>query len=64
MRVNRCNAAAFRLEREQITDLPLRRTTEFVEKEARVARCSTFTVRSILYGTPPPLIGQRLKVHV
>ncbi len=64
MRRNRRNAAAFRLEREQLTDLPLRRTTDFVEEEARVTRCSTFTVRGILYSAPSRLIGHRLKVRV
>jgi hypothetical protein len=64
MRRNRRNAAAFRLEREQLKDLPLRRTTDFVEEEARVTRCSTFTVRGILYSAPSRLIGHRLKVRV
>ncbi|MFP4897419.1 Mu transposase domain-containing protein, partial [Paraburkholderia sp. EG304] len=64
IRRNRCNAAAFRLEREQLMDLPLRRTTDFVEEEARVTRCSTFTVRGILYSAPSRLIGHRLKVRV
>jgi hypothetical protein len=64
MRRNRRNAAAFRIEREQLVDLPLRRTTDFVEEEARVTRCSTFTVRGILYSAPSRLIGHRLKVRV
>ncbi|MGF6659072.1 hypothetical protein QF000_000716 [Paraburkholderia atlantica] len=64
MRRNRRNAAAFRLEREQLMDLPLRRTRDFVEEEARVTRCSTFTVRGILYSAPSRLIGHRLKVRV
>lgn len=64
MRRNRRNAAAFRIEREQLVDLPLRRTTDFVEEETRVTRCSTFTVRGILYSAPSRLIGHRLKVRV
>lgn len=64
MRRNRRNAAAFRIEREQLVDLPLRRTSDFVEEEARVTRCSTFTVRGILYSAPSRLIGHRLKVRV
>ncbi|MGU7776404.1 IS21 family transposase [Burkholderia sp. MR1-5-21] len=64
MRRNRRNAAAFRIEREQLADLPMRRTTDFVEEEARVTRCSTFTVRGILYSAPSRLIGHRLKVRV
>lgn len=64
MRRNRRHAAAFRLEREQLMELPTRRTTDFVEEEARVTRCSTFTVRGILYSAPSRLIGHRLKVRV
>jgi hypothetical protein len=64
MRRNRRNAAAFRIEREALSDLPLRRTTDFVEEEARVTRCGTFTVRGILYSAPSRLIGHRLKVRV
>lgn len=64
MRRNRRHASAFRIEREQLLDLPPRRTTDFVEEEARVTRCSTFTVRAILYSAPSRLIGQRLKVRV
>ena len=64
MRRNRRNAAAFRIEREQLQDLPQRRTTDFVEEEARVTRCSTFTVRAILYSAPSRLIGHLLKVRL
>jgi hypothetical protein len=64
MRRNRRNAASFRIEREQLQDLPARRTTDFVEEEARVTRCGTFTVRAILYSAPSRLIGHRLKVRL
>ena len=64
MRRNRRNAAAFRIEREQLQDLPVRRTTDFVEEEAQVTRCGTFTVRAILYSAPSRLIGHRLKVRL
>lgn len=64
MRRNRRHVAAFRIEREQLIDLPPRRTTDFAEEEARVTRCSTFTVRGILYSAPSRLIGHRLKVRV
>lgn len=64
MRRNRRNAAAFRIEREQLLDLPVRRTTDFVEEEARVTRCGTFIVRAILYSAPSRLIGHRLKVRL
>ena len=45
-------------------DLPVRRTTDFVEEEARVTRCGTFTVRAILYSAPSRLIGHTLKVRL
>ena len=64
MRRNRRHAAAFRIEREQLQELPARRTTDFVEEEARVTRCGTFTVRAILYSAPSRLIGHRLKVRL
>jgi hypothetical protein len=64
MRRNRRNAAAFRIEREQLRDLPACRSTDFVEEEARVTRCGTFTVRAILYSAPSRLIGHRLKVRL
>ena len=64
MRRNRRNAPAFRIEREQLQDLPCRRTTDFVEEEARVTRCGTFTVRRVLYSAPSRLIGHRLKVRL
>jgi hypothetical protein len=64
MRRNRRNAAAFNVEREHLHDLPEHRTTDFVEEEARVTRCGTFTVRGILYSAPSRLIGHRLKVRV
>ena len=56
MRRNRRNAAAFQVERTYLTDLPLHRTTHFVEDEARVTRCSTFTVDGSLYSAPSRLI--------
>ena len=64
MRRNRRNAAAFRIERAQLRDLPQRRTSDFVEEEARVTRCGTFTVHGILYSAPSRLIGHRLKVRL
>jgi len=34
------------IERAHLQGLPVRRTTDFVEEEARVTRCGTFTVRA------------------
>ena len=64
MRRNRRNAAAYRIEREQLQDLPPRRTTDFVEEQALVTRSGTFTVRAILYSAPSRLIGHLLKVRL
>jgi hypothetical protein len=64
MRRNRRNAAAFQVEREYLLDLPRHRTSDFVEEEARVTRCGTFTVRGVLYSAPSRLISHRLKVRV
>ena len=64
MRRNRRNAAAFRIERGQLQDLPVRRTTDFVEEQAMVTRSGTFTVRAILYSAPSRLIGHLLKVRL
>lgn len=64
MRRNRRCAGAFHIERAQLLELPDRRTTDFVEAEALVTRCSTFTVRAILYSAPSRLIGHRLKVRL
>ena len=64
IRRNRRNAAAFQIERQQLQDLPQRRTTDFVEDEGRVTRSSTFTVCGVLYSAPSRLIGQRLKVRL
>lgn len=64
MRRNRRNAAALCIEREHLQALPVHRTTDFIEQEARVTRCGTFVVRAILYSAPSRLIGQRLKVRL
>ena len=64
MRRNRRNAAAFRVERGQLQDLPVRRTTEFAEEQAMVTRSGTFTVRAVLYSAPSRLIGHLLKVRL
>ena len=64
MRRNRRIAAGFRIERAQLQALPLRRSSDFVEDEARVTRCGTFTLRRVLYSVPSRLIGQRLKVRL
>ena len=57
MRRNCRNAAGFRVGREHLRDLPERRTSDFVEEEARVTGCGTTTVRAILWSAPSRQIG-------
>ena len=64
MRRNGRHAAAFGLEQAHLRALPVRRSADFVEEEARVTRCGTFTVRAVLYSAPSRLIGHRLKVRL
>lgn len=64
MRRNRRNAPALPIEREQLQDLPVRRTTDFDEEQAMVTRSGTFTVRAILCSAPSRLIGHLLKVRL
>ena len=64
MRRNRRNAAAFGVERERLQDLPVRRSSDFIEEQAMVTRSGTFTVRAILYSAPSRLIGHLLKVRL
>ena len=51
-------------ERPLLKALPVRRTSEFEEIEARVTKFGTLTVKRILYSTHSRLIGHRLKVRV
>lgn len=51
-------------ERALLKPLPIRRTSEFEEHEARVSKFSTFSVGRILYSAPSQLIGHRLKIHL
>lgn len=51
-------------ERAVLSTLPVRRTNEFEEHEARVGKFCTFSVKRILYSAPSRLIGYRLKIRL
>lgn len=51
-------------EKAVLNSLPMRRTNEFEEHDARVGKFSTFSVKRILYSAPSRLIGYRLKVRL
>jgi hypothetical protein len=52
------------VERACLRPLPLRRTGEYEEVDARVTKFALFTVRGVAYSAPSRLIGHRLKVRV
>lgn len=51
-------------ERTALKALPIRRTSEYEETEARVTKYSTVTVKRILYSVPSRLIGHRPKFRI
>lgn len=63
-RLNARVARKFTIERGLLKALPVRRSTDFEEVDARVTKYSTMTVKKVLYTAPSRLVGQRLKVRV
>ena len=63
-RANARVAKALAVERACLAPLPVRRTSEYEEVDARVTKFGLFTVRGALYSAPSRLIGHRLKVRV
>ena len=63
-RLNRRVQTRLAEERSQLTALPVRRTSEYEETEARVTKFSTVSIRRVLYSVPSRLAGQRLKVRL
>ncbi len=51
-------------ERTALNVLPVRRTSEYEETEARVTKYSTVSVKRILYSVPSRLIGYRPKFRI
>jgi len=65
--VRRLNARctrAWEVERARLKPLPLRRTVDFEEVDARVSKYGTFNAKSALYSVPSRLAGHRLKVRL
>lgn len=63
-RMNRRVQARAAEERAQLKALPVRRTSEYEETEARVTKFSTVSVKRILYSVPSRLIGHRPKFRI
>lgn len=64
MRMNARIMRKFNEERGLLRALPVRRSSDYEEVDARVTKYGTMTVKKVLYTTPSRLIGQRLKVRV
>ncbi len=63
-RMNRRVSAKATEERAALKPLPVRRTSEYEETDARVTKYSTVSVKRILYSVPSRLIGHRPKFRV
>jgi hypothetical protein len=65
--VSRCNARNSKridLERAELQDLPVRRTSDYEEVTVRVTSSGGFTLRKVFYTVPSRLIGHRLRVRL
>lgn len=63
-RLNARCARAWEIERATLRPLPLRRTTDFEEIDARVSKFGLFTAKGAVYSVPSRLTGHRLKVRL
>ena len=63
-RLNTRCARAWEIERATLRPLPLRRTTDFEEIDARVSKFGLFTAKGAVYSVPSRLTGHRLKVRL
>ena len=63
-RLNRRIQTRLTEERSQLAALPVRRTSEYEELEARVTKFGTVSIRRVLYSVPSRLIGHRLQFHL
>lgn len=64
VRLNGRVGKAFAVERAALRALPLRRTADYEELQARVSKFGTFSLRGVLYSAPSRLIGHRLTVRL
>lgn len=63
-RLNARCARAWEIERASLKPLPMRRTADFEEIDARVSKYGVFTAKGALYSVPSRLSGHRLKVRL
>jgi len=63
-RLNARCARAWEVERASLRALPVRRTADFEEVDARVSKFGLITAKGVLYSVPSRLIGHRLKVRL
>lgn len=63
-RLNARCARAWEVERASLRPLPVRRTVDFEEVDARVSKYGVFTVKGVTYSVPSRLSGHRLKVRL
>jgi len=63
-RLNARCARAWEVERASLRPLPVRRTVDFEEVDARVSKYGVFTAKGVTYSVPSRLIGHRLKVRL
>lgn len=63
-RLNARCARAWEVERASLRPLPVRRTADFEELDARVSKFGVFSAKGVLYSVPSRLVGQRLKVRL
>lgn len=63
-RLNARCARAWEAERACLKPLPVRRTADFEEVDARVSKFGVFSAKSVLYSVPSRLAGHRLKVRL
>jgi len=63
-RLNARCARAWEAERACLRPLPVRRTVDFEEIDARVSKFGVFSAKSVLYSVPSRLAGHRLKVRL
>ncbi len=65
--VSRCNARNSKridIERTELQELPVRRTSDYEEVSVRVTSSGGFTLRKVFYTVPSRLIGHRLRVRL
>lgn len=65
--VSRCNTRNSKridIERAELKELPVRRTSDYEEVPVRVTSAGGFTLRKVFYTVPSRLIGHRLRVRL